>query len=272
MKLLSGRLKRATFGVALLSLLSWFAISCGNQPINPAPPAPGPLSGNWQMTLQPSNPNLFTKTQSGFLVEDGTNLTGSMMFTDLNCTGVGNATGTVSGGDISLTVTPAGLEVNLSGTIASSPTSMSGNYTILAAGCTGGESSPQTGTWTANPVSPLNGNYSGSLTSNKAATTLTISGQISQGSNVGSSNASLSGNLSATGYCFTTANMTGAVSGTSVVINLLNSAGAQIGQITGTSSLDGTSISGTYRILSLGSSFPPCQSGDSGTFTLSQSQ
>jgi hypothetical protein len=272
MKRLSGSLKRATFGITLLSVLSWFAISCGSNPINPMPPAPGPLSGNWQMTLQPSNPSFLTKTQSGFLVEDGSNLTGSMMFTDINCTGVGNLTGTVNGGAITMTVTPTGLEVNLSGTVASTPTSMSGSYTILATGCTGSEASPQTGSWTANPVSALNGNYSGSFTSNKAAATLAVTGQITQGSNVGGSNASLSGSLSATGYCFTTANMTGAISGTSVVMNLVNSSGAQIGQISGTSSLDGTSISGTYRIVVLGNGFPPCQSGDNGTFTLSQSQ
>jgi hypothetical protein len=263
-------LKRVMTGITLLSLLSWLAISCGNNPINPSPPAPGPLSGNWQMSLQPSNPTLLTKNQSGFLVEDGTNLTGSMLFSDVECTGVGNATGTLSGADVSLTVTPTGLEVNLSGTVSSNPLSMSGSYTILATGCAGPSVSPQSGTWTANPVSPLSGSFQGSLTSNKAGTTFSLSSQISQGANGTSSNAPLSGTLTSTGYCFTTLNVTGTVSGTSVGMNLLNSSGAQVGQISGTSSLDGQSISGSYQMLSLGKDFPPCQSGDAGTITLSQ--
>jgi hypothetical protein len=266
----SGSLKSVLMGIALLSASSWLAMSCGNDPINPSAPAPGPLSGNWQMSLQPSNPDLFTKNQSGFLVEDGTNLTGSMLFTDLQCTGTGNAAGTINGADVSLTVTPTGLEVNLTGTIASNPLSMSGTYTILATGCTGNAASPQSGTWTANPVTPLKGTYQGTLSSNKAGTTFSLTTQLTQGANGASSSAPLTGTVSATGYCFPTANVTGAVSGTSVVMNLVNSSGAQIGQINGTSSLNGTSMTGSFLISSLGKESPPCQSGDAGTFTVSQ--
>jgi hypothetical protein len=76
----------------------------------------------------------------------------------------------------------------------------------------------------------------------------------------------LTGNLSATGYCFATANITGVVSGTTEVISLVNPAGVQIGQMNLTSSTDGTTLTGSYNLLPQPE--PPCGDGTSGTVTL----
>jgi hypothetical protein len=212
------------------------------------------------------------KTQSGFLIQNGGTVTGSVIFTDTPCSGVGSVTGTVSGTAIALLVNPTGVNVSLSGTIGSGQNSMSGNYTTLSTGCSATNVAPGTGTWTANRVTPLSGNIHGTFTSkDQGLSPFAVTGKISQGPNTGISTVPLSGSLSATDYCFSTADISGVISGTSVVMNLVNSVGTQIGQVTGTTSLDGTFITGTYEVMGLGKGAepnPPCLHGDSGTVTL----
>jgi hypothetical protein len=212
------------------------------------------------------------KTQSGFLIQNGGTVTGSVIFTDQPCSGVGSVTGTVSGAAISLLVNPTGVNVNLSGTIASSQNSMSGNYTTLSTGCSATNVAPGTGVWTANRVKPLSGNIQGTFTSkDESLSPVTVTGKVSQGPNTGISTVPLTGNLSATDYCFSTANISGVISGTSVLMNLVSSDGTQIGQVSGTTSLDGTFITGTYQVMGQGKGAepnPPCVEGDHGTVTL----
>ena len=188
-----------------------------------------------------------------------------------SCTGVGSVTGSISGTNIAFTVELTGLTVNLSGILGSDQASMSGAFDILASGCQGSETNPlpETGAWTANLVKPLNGNFQGTFTSKNLQTTLPLTGQVTQGQNTGLSDTSLTGNLSISGYCFTGANISGLVSGTNVLIFLTDPSGVQIGQVTGTSTPDGTSVTGTYQIIPQGTGgTPPCGGGDSGTVTL----
>ena len=257
--------------IALLMALSFILTACGgSNKSNTDPPTSGPLTGNWQMSLQSSNTNLKPNPQSGFLVQNQNVITGSVSVTDSPCSGVGTVDGTVTGAAVSLVVNPTGIQLNLSGTLGSDMASMSGNYTILSSGCSGSQTAPQTGIWTANLVAPLNGNMQGTFTSTQIGTSYSVAGQVSQGPNTGISNAALTGNFGATGYCFTTANIVGVISGTSVVINLMGSDGiTQIGQMNVTSSFDGKSLTGRYNILPMGPGFPPCGDGDSGTVTLS---
>jgi hypothetical protein len=195
-------------------------------------------------------------------------VTGSVLLTDGPCTGVGNVTGTLAGTDVSLVISPTGLLLNLSGTVTSSANSMSGDYTILSAGCSSTNTSPQTGTWTANLVPPFSGNYQGSFTG-ADGTVYPISGQLSQGSNTGLSTAGVSGTFNITGFCFASANITGDVSGTSVVLNLVDSDGTQIGEMYATSSLDATSLTGTYKYVGQGTTGTEgCKATSGGTFTL----
>ncbi len=221
------------------------------------------LSGNWQMTLlKGANPKI-AKTESGFLVQNNDTITGSLSLIDTPCSGVGSVTGSVSGTNIALVITPTGLTVNLTGTVQANQ-SMSGNFTILASGCSGSESAPLTGTWTANLVATLQGTF----TSNKTGDVWPITGKIAQGQNTGISNTTLTGNVAITGYCLAGATISGVVSGTNVVMELVNSSGVEIGQVSGTSALDGSSVKGTYMIIPQGpGNAQPCANGDSGTVT-----
>ncbi len=227
-------------------------------------------SGNWQMSLQNSASTQPPRTQSGSLVQTNDVITGTVIFRDAPCTGVGSVSGSVSGSAVSLTVDPTGLEVTLTGTLDSNQTSMSGNYTILPTGCGSSDSAPQTGTFTANMVSPLSGSISGTFVSNNLITTYAVTGQVKQGANTGDSSTPLTGSLSFTGFCYSTANVVGSISGTSVVMNLVNADGTRVGQVNGTTSLDGTLVTGTYGYVGLGAGAPKgCDSGGNGTFTFS---
>jgi hypothetical protein len=145
---------------------------------------------------------------------------------------------------------------------------MSGSYTLLSTGCSGTNSSPETGTYVANLVTPLNGNITGSFMSNDGVS-YAVSGKVTQGTNNGTSSTPLSGSLTFTGFCYPSANIVGSVSGTSVVMNLAESDGTQIGQMTGTTSLDGTAVTGTYNDLGLGKGAASgCTSAGKGTVTL----
>lgn len=254
---------RGTIG--LLLALPLLMTACGGGSSS-AGSQSGSISGNWQMSLQKNQSKLKPKTQSGFLVQSNNAVTGDLLFTGIPCSGVGTVTGSVTGANVSLVVDPVGITVNLTGAVSSDQTSMSGNYTLLASGC----GSTESGTWKANIVKPLNGNLQGTFTSTRLGKALPVTGQISQGQNTGSSNTTLAGNLNITGYCFASATISGAVSGTAVVMNLVNSSGTEIAQLTGTSTLDGTSVTGTYHVIPQGTGgTPPCVDGDGGKVSLS---
>jgi hypothetical protein len=251
-----------------LFLTAWFLTSCGSSNSKSDPATAGPLAGNWQMSLQPSESTLNPRSQAGFLQQNGNAVTGSLLLTDVPCSGIGNVTGTISGADVALVISPTGLMVNLNGTLASSSNSMSGDYTILSTGCSAANTAPQTGTWTANLVPPFSGNFTGTFVDGSGIT-YPVSGQLTQGSNSGSSTAPITGTLSITGYCFSSANITGLVGGTSVVLNLVDPSGNQIGEMFATSSLDASSMSGTYKYVGQGTTgVQGCVAGHGGTFTL----
>jgi hypothetical protein len=255
--------RRIAFLLALPLVLS----GCGSN--SGKAPSSGSISGNWQMSLQKDGSTNAPRSQAGFLIQNSDVVTGGMMLTDIPCSGVGSVSGTVSGSAVSLTLNPTGVVVNLSGIIGSDQASMSGNYTILSTGCSGSQSAPINGTWTADLVAPVTGTAQGSITSKPHGTTFSLTGQLSQGANTGDSISSITGNLSFTGYCYTTATVLGSISGTSVALDLVNTDGTEIGQITGTASLDGTSLTGTYSVRGQGAgASQDCVDGDSGTVTL----
>jgi hypothetical protein len=262
------------FEVLFCLLAPILLAGCGGTKINTGvTPPPGGISGNWQMSLEPTNPTINPTSQSGFLLDNSGNLTGGMAFQDIACPGVGSVSGNVSGSSLSFAVAPAGVNIEFTGEVTE-PNSMGGNYTILSTGCTGAFSAPQTGTWTAFEVSPLNVTVQGTFSSanqNQVPGSFNITGTLTQGANTGQSTANVSGTLSTTGYCFfTTANVSGTISGTSLILNLLGSDGTQIGQISGTTSQDGSSFDGTYRMIGLGAGSgakPPCVNGDTGSIS-----
>ena len=245
-------------------------VGCGgssNKSSNSSSAAPGVLTGNWQMNLLPTGRTL-AKTQSGFLLQNGNTVTGGLMVLDSPCSGVGDVTGTADSTGVSLTVNPTQLQITLTGTLGSDQKSMSGDFNMLEFGCSGTSSAPLSGTWTATLVAPVSGKIQGTFTSNEGVT-YPIAGQISQGPNTGISTSILTGNITASGYCFLGAGFTGTVSGTALVLTLLDPHGVQVGQMTGTNSIDGTSITGKYNLGPQPSAPPPCKGGDGGKFTFS---
>jgi len=59
-----------------------------------------------------------------------------------------------------------------------------------------------------------------------------VTGTLSQSRNVGASNATLEGTISAVSYpCFSTASLAGTISGANVILSLFGSSGIQIGTI-----------------------------------------
>lgn len=260
------------FSFALIAALSLCLISCGNDS-NSATQTAASASGNWQMSLEKTGAKTASKQLSGFLLDNSQGvLTGSMIVIDYPCSGVGAANGAITQSSISLTVNPTGLTINLQGTLGSGSSSMSGSYTILSSGCTGTHTQPEGGSWKADLVQPFTGNIRGTFTSTKFGTTFPISGSITQGQNNGGTYAALTGSLDISGSsCFTSASISGEISGTSVLINFGSSDGTQIGQVSGTSSLDGSSLTGRYTILPQNSApGTPCREGDVGSvsFTL----
>ena len=264
MKLLNRRLAATVLFVTVAGLLA----GCGSSKstANSSDPSAG-ISGNWQMSLVPTN-STDPKSQSGFLLQSGTAVSGSVIVIDTPCSGIATVDGTVSGSDVSLVVTLSGDVINLTGSV-SGQNAMSGTYTILSQGCSKTGVSPQTGTWTASEVPPVNGNIqSGTYTSNRMPSPFTgITGQLAQGQNTGISTATLTGTISIPGYCFTSANLAGTISGTSTVLNVLASDGTQLGQITGV--VSGNSLSGTMNYVGEGTGGTQgCRDDDAGTITL----
>ncbi len=228
-------------------------------------------------SLQKDNSNAKPKIQSGFLLANRNSVNGDLALVAPPCSGDGAVSGTVAGNNVSLSVSPAGLSIDLTGTLGSDNSSMSGTYNLLVSGCS---LEPESGTWTATLLPPLTGTFqqaASNLTSNRTGTVYQISGQITQANNTGAASVALSGNLTSDSPCFTTATFSGLVGGPNVVLNVLDSTGAQIGQITGTwPNLDTTaqppittpSVVGDYNFLAQ-TKGSPCQGGDAGTVTLS---
>jgi hypothetical protein len=268
--------------ISALALIIVMSACSGSSDPKSTDPA-STLNGNWQITLVDSADTKAAISQSGSLLQAQESISGSLIFNDSACSGVGGVQGSLTGNNVSLTVNPTGAQITLTGSVGSATDTscgtgqscMGGTYTTLSTGCTDGKTVPSTGTWTAVAVSPFSGSVTGAFASNKGVTTATVTGTVTQGSNSGSSSTPLTGSLTfGGGFCYPSANIVGSISGTSVVMNLADSTGVQIGQVYGTASTDGTTFSGTYNYIGLGTGAPKaCVDSSSGiaTFTIGAS-
>lgn len=240
------------------------------------------LSGNWEISLQRhAHPGALLF--SGFMLQSGPSVTGSLILGG-GCTGVGTVTGTVDGQDLALTIDEFGQEISLTGNLPtgspSGSTFISGPFSTLAGGCA---TYASTGTWSATQITPIAGTFHGTLISTAssgiAADTFNVTGSLTQGPNTGSSNATLTGTVTATGtphFCpyLSNATINGIISGTSVTLNLFDNTGSQIAQVApATVTTDGTSLScSTAATGNVCYSFPPISSscpGEQGAIQLS---
>src|SRR5579885_1124514 len=151
---------KALAGVMLLGALL-ASVSCGSSGQSSLTSQSGPLSGNWQISLQRHvlpNPALVF---SGFLVQSGNNVSGAVSLGS-NCLGVGPVSGTVDSQNVTLTINEFGEDISLQGTVATGSSPMGGEFSNLAGGCT---AYANTGTWSAIQVAPIAGSFLGTFTS-----------------------------------------------------------------------------------------------------------
>jgi len=253
---------------AFLSCISVTVLGCGSGTNTPTAP-PAPLSGNWQITLlRVANPVPLTYT--GFLQQAGGSITGALILGD-GCAGVGPVNGTLNGQDLQLDVNEFGQDLTLTGTLASNGAAgLGGQFSTLSGGC----SDASTGSWSAILIKPLTGNFHGTLTSQATPSngTLDVTGTFTQGPNIGSSNATLSGTMTTSSvppFCsyVPTASITGVISGTAVILNVFGPDGTQLNSvpISATITTNGASLTATYTFQSMSKACP----GDTGILQLS---
>ena len=236
----------ATTALAFLLLIS---ASCGGSSASSKGNDPqsgiiGPLSGNWQLILLQQEPTPATELLvSGFLQESNNTFSGSVSGPNivnssgtLNCGGVSQLTGTANGKNVTFSMSPGGTVFTFTGTISGDYLSMSGDYQAQGGACF---TAPLVGTWNAFLIPPLNGSFTGTLSNSSYMADLTgispaapisVSGTMTQSPNIGASNATLTGTISATGYpCFSTVSVSGTISGQNVILSVFGYNGSQIG-------------------------------------------
>jgi hypothetical protein len=224
-----------------LAVLLLVMAACGKG--STPPPTSGPLTGNWQLDLLQEEPRPQNSLSvSGFLVQAENALTGSVQVPPVagqhNCGGIASVTGTVSGQSVTLSVNEGGTTLNLTGTLSSDGKSMSGDYQGPGGGCF---TVPTTGTFNSFLIPPLNGNFTGTISNSTYMTLVTgaspaapiaVSGAITQSTNADASNATLTGTITAVDYpCFSTALLSGTISGQNVYLNIFGYNGVQIGTL-----------------------------------------
>lgn len=227
----------------LLVFLSFTFTACGGSSTSNSTTAGGPLTGNWQISLVQEYPSPVTPLSvSGFLRQSDQTVAGSVQGPTITnskgtvCGGTAQITGTVNGQTIAFTENLGGTTYDFTGTLSSDNQSMSGSYAGQGGACF---TQSTTGTWTALLIPPLDGNFTGTLSGSSYMTLLTgitpvapikVSGSITQSSNEGGSNASLTGTITAVGYpCFSTVSLSGTISGQNVYLNVFDYSGEPVG-------------------------------------------
>ena len=234
----------------MLSACGGSAASGGSQPS-------GTLSGNWQFTVfqnpDPNYPpNQLYGLQGGFLLQTNDSFTGQAVYSVSNLNsekvaqvcnaGSAAITEATVGGQNVLTAV-AGSQTYVLTITQSSNSSISGTYTATQGTASDGtvcgigtsESGPQK--WQANLVPPLTGAITGSFHSTSGNSGLNdqdfaVSGVLTQGENIGASDATITGSLNFTGYpCLSTASVTGQISGASVLLQMIGTNGSTVGLI-----------------------------------------
>jgi hypothetical protein len=246
--------RRERKSLSLLLLAGLMVLSgCGGSNTSNQPQASGQLAGNWQFTLATppdgsfegncpsSSGTLAPLCFGGFLlVQNNGSVTGAITYAivlpganpTICNSGSAPVTGTVNGQTVTLTAAAGNQTFTLTGVLNAS--TMMGTYTSTAGkGC----GTAQTGLqWSAIYVPPLSGAIGGNLHSTQSGSlrnqVFPVTGTLTQGENIGASNATVTGTLNFQGYpCLSSASVNGQVSGNSVVLQIIANNGLNIGQI-----------------------------------------
>lgn len=224
--------------------------ACGGGGSSIASQDTGPLTGNWQFTMTPpSDGSYIGGLQGGFLLEARGAVTGAVVYSvslppaqagaqaTLCNGGSAPVTGTFSGQAAVLTAVAGTQTFFLTGTPSADGFTMMGTYSSTdGQGC----GTAQSGlAWSAVFVPPLTGAVQGVFhsTGSGAVSSLQdqdfpVTGSLSQGPNIGASNATITGTLNFQGYpCMATASVNGQISGTSLILQVVTPDGLNVGQI-----------------------------------------
>jgi hypothetical protein len=242
------------FTIMLLTGMTMLSACGGGTKSNPQNHAP--LSGNWQFTVTPPTDNSFLGgLQGGFLLQKDGTVTGAATYAislptanGVPCnSGSAQINGTISGQNVTLTAAAGNQTFTFTGTFSSDGSTMTGTYSSTAGTGQGGSAcgTDQTGLqWSATSVPPLTGPVKGSFHSTSGPLNnqnFRVTGVLTQGENIGASNATVTGTLNfvdpvslLSNYpCFDTASVNGQISGNVVVLQIIASNGANVGQIGG---------------------------------------
>jgi len=250
------------------------------------------VEGNWQFTMapqtdgNPSDPTFSGGLQGGFLLQSNGSITGQTVY---SITSSASTTGPCSSGSAPVAVTLSGQNVTvtevagtqtftLTGTLSSDGSTMMGTYASTVGAAVGGSPCGYAVTglsWSAVSVPPISGSIQGSFHSTSEGSGLSnqdfaVSGTLTQGQNIGASNATVTGTLVFTDPatnlsdypCFSTASVNGQISGNSVILQIIGLNGSDIGQIgappaspTGVNPVTFKSVQGGYILQGAGPSY-----------------
>ncbi|HEY7095854.1 MAG TPA: choice-of-anchor D domain-containing protein [Terriglobales bacterium] len=204
-----------------------------------------PLSGNWQFSLTPPADGSYTGgLQGGFFLQKDGAVNGQLVYSiylpqvQTPCSsGSAKVSGMLAGNTVNLTAIAGSQTFDLTGTLSSDGSTMMGTFASTdGAGC----GTAQTGLdWTATLVKPISGSFTGIFHSTLSGVvgnqSFAVTGSLSQGENIGASNATVTGTLNFNGLypCMNVASINGTISGSSVVLQIIDSTGLTIGQIGG---------------------------------------
>jgi hypothetical protein len=237
------------------SLFCLFAVvllfsGCGSSHSNSNSSAGAPqIAGNWQFTMTPPSDGSFLGgIQGGFLLQtnNSNSVNGAVVYSvqlpplpggvpTICSSGSAPVTGNLNGQSVNLTVSTGDQSFTLNGGLSADGTTMMGTYTSTGAkGCGTKQAGLQ---WTAllvpSVTGAIQGNFHSALSTAVAqGQDFAVTGSLTQGENIGASNATVTGTLTFQGYpCLTTASVNGQISGNAVILQVIGTNGLNAGQI-----------------------------------------
>lgn len=259
-----------TMRIGWILLLACLTVSAGcGDPHLPFDQAT--TTGNWQVKFVADGTGN-QRTGGGFLGQVGPNLTGAFVLAGA-CAGNGNVSGNVDRQDVAMSLSQIGQKLALLGVVAQDNKTMNGTYASTVTSCV---TVPETGTWAATQVQPVNGTFSAVFTSSQGLGTVHLTGTLTQQPKPnGGTLANLNGPLSSSDSpCVVLASGTqlaaqGTITGTEVSFQIfdLASSNGPLGNFSGTVSLDGKTVAVSDYTFVFPGSTTVCDAG-SGTVTL----
>jgi len=131
------------FTYVVLAVLTAASLGCGGSSSSNSSSGPN-LTGNWQFSVT-SSANGSTDSGTVSITQNSTSVSGTVNFNDDPCATTAPLAGSIRGSSLNFQLTEGSQTAELTGTVNSSFTAMSGTYTTPSGGCTNGDF----GSWAA---------------------------------------------------------------------------------------------------------------------------